>query len=78
MNIYSTTYSNGNTVKTVYPCEAFNYINYDNAQVFSISGRVVTPEYFFAEANYYMAKEYNDSKYNNSEYDYDDARSFHE
>jgi hypothetical protein len=77
MNIYSTTYSNGYTDKTVYPAEAFNYINYDNAQVFSISGKPVSAEYFFAEAHYYMAQEYNNAKYG-SEYDYDDARSFHE
>jgi hypothetical protein len=78
MNVYSTTYSNGYTDTDTCPCTAYNWINFDNAQVFSISGRIVTPEYFYAEANYYMAKEYNESKYNNSNYDYDDARSFHE
>ena len=59
MNVYSTTYSNGNTDLTVCPAEAFNYINYDNAQVFCISGKPVSAEYFFAEAAYYKAEEYN-------------------
>jgi uncharacterized protein with LGFP repeats len=58
MNIYSTTYSNGYVDLTVCPAEAFDYINYDDAQVFSISGKPVTAEYFFAEAQYYKAQQY--------------------
>ena len=73
MNVYSTTYSNGHTDLTICPAVASNYINFDAAQVFCIGGKPVSPEFFFAEAEYCKAQEYprNDDTF-------DGARRFHE
>jgi len=48
---YSTTYSNGHTVETSSPHEARNFVNYDAAQTFRLSGRDVSASNFFAAAN---------------------------
>lgn len=44
---YSTTYSNGHTVETSRPHEANCWINYDDQQIFRLSGNVVTAEEFY-------------------------------
>lgn len=47
---YSTTYSTGHTVETSSPHEANNWVNYDDAQKFFLSGKPVSVEEFFAAA----------------------------
>lgn len=45
---YSTTYSNGHTVETSRAHEANNWINYDEAQTFRLSGKTVSAKEFYA------------------------------
>ena len=45
---YSTTYSNGHTVETSRAHEANCWINYDDQQTFSLSGKQVAAEEFYA------------------------------
>lgn len=47
---YSTTYSTGYTVETSSPHEANNWVNYDDAQKFFLSGKPASVEEFFAAA----------------------------
>jgi hypothetical protein len=47
---YSVTYSNGCTESTNSPHEACNFQNYDENQVFMLSGKTVTPEKFYEAA----------------------------
>ena len=45
---YSTTYSNGHTAETSSAHEAYNFVNYDDAQTFRIAGVAVSAAEFFA------------------------------
>lgn len=45
---YATTYSNGHTADTSSPHEANNFVNYGDGQTFTLSGKPVTDEEFFA------------------------------
>ena len=45
---YATTYSNGHTAETSSAHEAHNFVNYDDAQTFRLSGLPVSAEEFFA------------------------------
>ena len=50
MKRYSTTYSNGHTEETSSPHEANNWVNYDDAQIFALSGVPVPAVEFYAAA----------------------------
>lgn len=52
MKRFSTTYSSGQTVESSSPHEAFNFVNYDDAQQFFLSGKLATAaEFYEAAAN---------------------------
>jgi len=48
---YATTYSNGHTVESNSPHEAINFGNYDDKQIFLMTGEQCSPEDFFAAVN---------------------------
>jgi len=55
MKRYTTTYSNGHTVETSLAHEAINIQNFDDAQIFFLSGKPVAAAEFYADAQQAMA-----------------------
>jgi hypothetical protein len=55
MKRYTTTYSNGHTAETSLAHEAINIQNFDDAQLFFLSGKPVTAAEFYADAQQAMA-----------------------
>jgi hypothetical protein len=47
MKRYATTYSNGHSVESDSPFEAINFGNYDDEQLFLMTGEQCSPEDFF-------------------------------
>lgn len=45
---YATTYSNGHTVETSSAHEANNFVKYDEAQTFALSGKPVSSDDFYS------------------------------
>ena len=50
MKRYATTYSNGHTIETSLSHEASNIQNFDDAQLFFLSGKPVIAQEFYAAA----------------------------